>query len=257
MLEKRLEDVLYRFQEETKKNCVSMEIEEGKPDIEDTKLGGLPCLPRRESYPHDHLGREMPLLIQINFSQFHLENYPEKGLLQIYMGRELNYPTDYKIRYYEDVPLLRNDQLQEITELEYFVVQREYRLRLYETQTYMSLGDYRFEQTFSEIFNDRYGTNISSIWDIDTILRDKNASEEFLAALKIQPGLIGGYADFTQEDPRNQMQNPPKECLVKIDSQMDEKKIHIGDAGIISVVISEEDIKKRNFTKAKLEWDCL
>ena len=72
------------------------------------------------------------------------------------------------------------------------------------------------------------------------------------------PIMLGGYGDFTQTDPRVYEAEKKRltECLVKIDENGDEE-FCIGDAGIISVLISEEDLRNKNFENAVLDWDCL
>ena len=72
------------------------------------------------------------------------------------------------------------------------------------------------------------------------------------------PITLGGYADFTQQDPRTSSSSLANltECLIKIDSEGYDK-LQIGDAGIISIFISKEDLESANFQKAVLDWDCL
>ena len=65
---------------------------------------------------------------------------------------------------------------------------------------------------------------------------------------------LGGYADFTQDDPRYPEDNRDF-CLFKLDSLLHES-LYIGDCGILTVTISPEDLKSGNVDKAVVDWDC-
>lgn len=254
-MNEKLAEVLKRFKEKTLKKCYKIELIEGTPELTDSKIGGKPYLPKGMEYPKDNKGEAMPLLIQINLEGMQLENYPSKGLLQVYAGKSLDYPTEYKIMYFEDIAKEHNKELPEI-DLSEFIVQESIKIQLIPNETYMPLGDYRFEETFSNLFNEVFGAKVESIFDIDEIVGEKNAYNEFLKALNIERGLIGGYADFTQTDPRSYEKEELQECILKLDSQLDNKRIWIGDAGILWILITEEDLKNKNFDKAELDWDC-
>ena len=68
---------------------------------------------------------------------------------------------------------------------------------------------------------------------------------------------LGGYADFTQTDPRayEKEKTTLTECLLKVDSCGD-YEFYIGDSGILSVLISKEDLEQCRFENAVLDWDC-
>lgn len=254
-MNEKMNKVLKKFKEKTLKKCYKIELLEEEPKLTDSKLGGIPYLPQNKEYPKDRFGNAMPLLAQINLAEISLESYPQKGLLQIYVDKSLSYPADYKIIYIENMEETCNTQLPDI-DLSEFVLQEAIKIKLVPNETYMPLGDYRFEETFSQIFNEVFQTNITSIFDIDTILPTKNEYDNFLSQLNIAPGLIGGYADFTQTDPRTYERKDLEECIIKIDSQLDLDRIVIGDAGILWVYISKQNLKDKRFDKAVLDWDC-
>jgi uncharacterized protein YwqG len=68
----------------------------------DSKLGGYPYLPLGSEFPKDSKGNYMCLLAQINFSEMPtLEDYPNQGILQFYISRAEDYhyginPNDLK-----------------------------------------------------------------------------------------------------------------------------------------------------------------
>lgn len=68
---------------------------------------------------------------------------------------------------------------------------------------------------------------------------------------------IGGYAHFTQEDPRGydgQLQEY-KILLFQMDSE-DEKGIMWGDMGVGNFFIRKEDLERLDFSKVLYNWDC-
>ena len=69
------------------------------------------------------------------------------------------------------------------------------------------------------------------------------------------PITIGGYANFTQQDPRHNMKENKEECLFKLDSWADYNNIRLGDSGILFALISKEDIENCNFENAFVDWD--
>ncbi|MEL7119724.1 MAG: DUF1963 domain-containing protein, partial [Bacteroidota bacterium] len=65
---------------------------------------------------------------------------------------------------------------------------------------------------------------------------------------------IGGYAEFTQTDPRSySLESRFDIQLLQID--MDEQ-IMFEDSGIGHVFIHPDDLAKKDFSKAYFYWDC-
>ena len=105
-----IEKIMELYKERTKKECYRIEIEEGlTPSIMDDKIGGLPYLPVGEEYPLDKNNNPMILLIQINLKNIELDNYPQEGILEIFIDKECTWPCDYKIRYYKNITDYRKD----------------------------------------------------------------------------------------------------------------------------------------------------
>ena len=63
-----------------------------------------------------------------------------------------------------------------------------------------------------------------------------------------------GYPDFIQDDPREEGDNR-EICLFKLDSSLDDN-IYIGDCGILTVTMSENDLENCNFDNVIFDWDC-
>ena len=254
-----------KFKETTEKECYEIGLLDDEPGIKDNKIGGIPYLPVGEEYPKDKMGKPMALLLQVNLKDIDLENFPNKGILEIFacsslMG--LYDPDDYVVKYFNDNLEYQTDSIPtiELTGSE-FVVQRSYKISLKKVKCHMSFNDFRFGETVKgiadDIMQDVLGIDLKSEYDIDKIFGDvlkKYFDESGVYVPKI---CIGGYADFTQTDPRNDFLSEDKtECLFKLDSIYDLKKINIGDSGIIFALISPKDLKNKEFDKTYINFDC-
>lgn len=216
------------------------------------KWDGIPYVKLNEEVPKDKNGNDMALFIQINFEQMELENYPKSGMLQLFVDKELSYPVDYKVIYIENVD---EEYRKDINFTEFVAVSNEFKIDLLPAVTHMPINDFRFNEIICEIINEEFGANIMKWYDIEEFV---NGGEDIIYdSMEVKPGLIGGYADFTQSDPReSELEEDYTECLIKIDSNLAEDKIFIGDAGIAWLLIREEDLKQKKFENAKFDWDC-
>ena len=165
-----------------------------------SKVGGFPYLPKNHEYPTDPNGKPLSLLAQINFADVpKLDLFPEKGILQIYLGDAgdylcgINYenPTDqsyFRVLFFPEV-MYDKDVL--ITDFEFLPIDDDvpglcpatpikFDLR-YEP---ISSSDYCFEQT---ILGDNEDDEI-----VDIYRKKFGGSGD----------KIGGYPDFVQCDPR-------------------------------------------------------
>lgn len=254
--EKRIK-VFRELRERTAKTCCALTITDDEPDILDNKIGGTPYLPIGEPYPRRRDGQPLALLLQVNCKDIGLPEFPSEGILEIFLDNEVRYPAEFEVRYFEEGKPYQTD-LPEV-DTECFVVKKGYRVTAETSMVIIPFDDFRAESILREVA-EKYGLNISE--DIDELykLRDFCANIEYYG--KIFAGLpetditLGGYAEFTQCDPREEG-NENTECLFKLDSCADLSKLHLGDAGILSVMISKEALKKKRFTDAILDWDCL
>ena len=197
----------------------------------------------------------MILLIQINLENIKLENYPQKGILEIFVDKECSWPCDYKIKYYENITEYRNDFLD--IDFENYIIEKPLKINLVKDIEHMPLTDYRFDDVMSGVIEEITGIKLEKYSDIPGFF-EKNGYDMYdeLYKINIFPGNLGGYADFTQTDPRPiENAEEKNECLVKIDSNLGHG-IMIGDSGIIFAFISKEDIESGNFVSAVVDWDC-
>ena len=251
-----IKKIMELYKEKTKKECYRIKIEEGViPNIMDDKIGGIPYLPVGEEYPVDKNNNPMILLIQINLKNIELVNYPHEGILQIYIDKACSYPCNYKIRYYKNITEHREDLTE--TYLNNYIYENPLKINLIKDIEHMPITDYRFSDVMAEVIKEIAHIEIKNYSEVEEFFK-KNGCDMYdeLYKINIFPGNIGGYADFTQTDPRPIENDEDKvECLIKIDSNL-EHGIMIGDCGIIFSFISKEDIKSGNFENAIVDWDC-
>lgn len=251
-----IDKIMEQYKERTKKDCYRFEIEEGaEPSIMDDKIGGIPYLPVGEEYPLDKDNNPMILLVQINLENIKLENYPQEGILEIFIDRECSWPCDYKIKYFRQITEYRKDLAQ--TDSDNGVYKKPLKIKLIKDIEHMPMSDYRSFGVMVEIIKEIANVEIKDLSDLEEFFFDYD-SDIFgeMEELNIFPGNLAGYADFTQEDPRPLKEKGDKmECLIKVDSNL-KHGIMIGDGGIIFSFISPEDAKSGNFENAIVDWDC-
>lgn len=251
-----IEKIMELYKERTKKECYRIEIEENvTPNIMDDKIGGIPYLPIGEEYPVDKNNNAMPLLVQINLKNIQLDDYPKEGILEIFIDKECSWPCDYKVKYYPTIGEYRTD----ISEMNIsnYIYEKPLKIKLVKDIEHMPLTDYRFPNVMSEVIKEISNIEVHTFFEIETFFK-QNGYDMYdeLSKINIFPGNLGGYADFTQTDPRPIKNEENKiENLVKIDSNLGHG-IMIGDCGIIFSFISKEDIKNGNFVNAIVDWDC-
>ena len=131
----------------------------------------------------------------------------------------------------------------------------------------MPFADYRFEKTLNKIIEelfDDHPNNSKYYFGVNDYMNDEfnfpgekyNWFFNFWPDEEYIPLMLGGYADFTQTDPRGYKNEKVSECLFKIDSNYDMTKITIGDAGIVNGMLSPEDLSEGHLDKALVYWDC-
>ncbi len=235
---------------------IRISLEESLPDHPwSSEVGGQPYLPKNVLFPMNPKGRPLFFLAQINFGETPaLPPFPDSGILQFYInddqlfGLKPGMPEKqegFRLLYFPEI-------LREPAALEQASFpKRSYgRLPLEPFQTYtmsfdlatewMGPGDYQFEQHFGPDFIRSFKDEANDVWDYFYEL-GHNAGHK-----------IGGYAFFTQEDPRNV--EAPMVLLFQLDSDST-LDIRWGDMGIANFFIRERDLVERNFQRVLYNWD--
>ncbi len=223
----------------------------------ESKIGGLPYLPKDCPYPTAPDGRPLFFLAQINFSDVPaLPPFPEEGILQFYINDDNLYGMDFdegerqthfRVLYFSP-PLLDEKALQ--THLtppaDYDTLphhpERSFPLRFERAEEWVPISDYRFWQHFGADFFLQFGPKE---WDI---------TDAAGRAVRSDGHKIGGYAYFTQDDPRSPAD--PMLLLLQIDSD-EHMDLMWGDMGVGHFFIREADLKARRLDRVLYDWDCL
>ena len=256
-MEEKINEAIKLFKERTEKDCYQINYTEGETGILDDKIGGKPYLPVGEEYPKDRSGNYMALLLQLNLKDIDLEGYPRKGILEIFVDKNVSFPCDYAVRYFEEGLEYQTD-LPDVDVSE-FIADTTYKITVEKAKSYMQFNDYMFYKTFMACVNEIMGTNITKVFELDQILEGDDWYEKMAQECPTPSIYIGGNINCTQNDPRDNLKGNHQEkteTLFVFDSYCDLKKFNIGDAGIIFGIISKEDIKNCNFQNALVDWDC-
>lgn len=257
---------------------LSPELAEYWPEIEKTRLpyikieaslsevltpkmssfGHLPLIPKDFSYPLDQQGKPMFLLAQINFREVpKLALFPESGYLQIYIkraddlyGMDMDEPLKqlgFKVLFFEESQLQdpRTDfSFLEGQSLEYLPLDKPHALTF--TQALCYIGD-----------EDLWSYDDISFLDAIKKRHEKNGYEpeaEIAESFPQSGHRLGGYAHFTQTDPRPDIsETADYMLLLQIDT---DKDIMWGDAGIGNFFIHPDALARKDFSKVMYNWDC-
>lgn len=224
-------------------------LDKGKTlPVKKSKFLGKPYLPVTQEYPMNKFGKPMILFAQINFEEIpRLKNYPSKGILQIFTsecfwayGNEYFlylYHEDISQKYQTDFSFLTDDLYTDLP------INCEHKLTFSKEVEYGGTKDFRF----------RFNFNGKSVKKFREGLSNKEL-KEFDKLFHTSGHKIGGYAFFTQCDPRrDKTERKDDVLLLQIDI---DKEIMFGDAGISNIFINVDDLKKKRFDKAYFNWDC-
>lgn len=245
--------VIEKFKEKTKKECYKINLLNEETTILDNKIGGMPYLPVGEEYPKDSDGNYLRLLLQINLKEVKLTDFPSSGILEIFTSSINTEDIKYFVKCYKE-GLKYQTELPDI-DLNDFIVTRSYKIDVSKTTVYMPPSDFRFDDIIKKLVKDIYKVDIANYSEYNEVFNNVNWCDAFYDFSK--PFItIGGYGDFTQEDPRIFDNKDKTECLFKIDS-FDNTVFYLGDGGIISFLITKEDLKNSNFNNILVHFDCL
>jgi uncharacterized protein YwqG len=244
---KQFEAEIEKYKLDTIK-IVATPIEENEIlSIKESKFLGKPFLPKDMEYPKGLDGTPMILLAQINFIETpKLDNYPTQGVLQLFVSPTDWYDMeDYRILFHEDTnqefqtdfSFLSDDIYEEIP------IYCEHKLAFTKEIEYGGSQDSRFKVTFDG--KDYYDFQ-------ETLIKEQQ--DELEIFFDSAGHKIGGYAFFTQSDPRHYDDHKKKDILLlQIDT---DEQIMFGDSGVANVFINPDELKKKNFDKAYFNWDC-
>lgn len=251
----------YHFPEiqKTAKQTVIIKAEPSEQlSIRQSKFGHYPCLPKGFAYPKDARGNYLYPLAQINFNEVPaLENFPRSGYLQFYIGNDDTYglnfdekhPDNFTVLFFENFEVESPEEdlsfLDEVLRSECSPVYKPHALTFQHKIEYVGLEDL---QAAERAYFDLY----QIIEQFPAI--EKELETAIYNVFSPNGHKLGGYAYFTQSDPRD-CDSKIKDyvLLFQIDS---DDHIMWGDVGVANFFIDREDLAKKNFSKVFYTWDC-
>lgn len=251
-------EIIKKFEQELlifKKTSIKIKAKPIKKDVFNDPLGlkqskflGLPFFPLSKPYPKDKEGKPMIMISQINFSEIPpISNFPTSGILQLFVSGNNWYDDDYKIFFHKPGEL-EKENINDFSFLseDTYAESPVYRIHKLYFEKAIENGGFE-DSTFNFSFDGK------SLWEF---AEDLNEEEELKIYEYFNAGghKLGGYADFTQSDPRDYESSKKDDIQVlQIDS---DDYIMFGDAGLGHIFISNEYLKKKEFDKAYFYWDC-
>jgi uncharacterized protein YwqG len=222
----------------------------------ESKVGGLPYLPLGIPFPTAPDGNPLSFLAQINFAEMPaLDPFPQKGILQFYIHDDDLYgmdfddgenPDTFRVLYFPEITTSTAALQTSIPTTPYELLphhpEMSFPLTFALKEAILPATDYQFATQFGAGFFEQFG---AQEWDV---------LDEFSKKNNAQGHKIGGYAYFTQDDPRRP--EDPMLLLLQLDSDelMD---LMWGDMGVGHFFIREKDLRAGDFSKVLYDWDCL
>jgi len=257
-IQKDIDNILENLKPHQLETIKIKPLPERPKNIWSSKFGGKPYWPTGKSYPETNEGEPLFLLAQLNFDELpHIEGYPKKGMLQFFIANDgmygLNFdkpinevmtaPDGYRVIYHSEISK-DNVSLQlntpETNKDNQLPISGEYALEFYLTKEQPSPTDYRFDAIIDDVFS----------------LDDAVASYLF-DNLDASGSKLGGYANFTQDDPRSMKHTGTWILLFQMDTEFsDGVDIMWGDTGVGNFFIEPQSLNDCDFSKVWYNWDC-
>ena len=263
-LPKELQDIKEKILA-TQKSFIKISLKPAQDEnYRASKVGGKPYLPIDHEYPLDQNGKPMEFLAQINFDEIEdvLEDYPKTGLLQFFIaldewdwGLNFDNPLESYIKVIYHETTTKDIQ----TEFDFLDKPREdgespigkdeHRMVFSYAKEVLPWSDYRYANVEENIYKPYI--------EFDKLNKDRAEELEnmYCDTFESTGHKIGGYAHFTQTDPRVYENKDYTELLLQIDSD-DSADICWGDVGVANFFIRKEDLKNRDFSNILYNWDC-
>ncbi|MBU3011681.1 DUF1963 domain-containing protein [Polaribacter vadi] len=248
---KKYEDELKKYEREFVKinaKPIKCELLKDGLSLKESKFLGKPFLPLDIEYPKDKNGNPMIMIAQLNFEEIpNLENFPKDGILQLFLSPFDWYEEDFKIFYHP------KENLDKAFLTDFSFLNESY----YEESPIFKIHKLSFEKSIdkgnSEDLQFDFSFDGLSYWEFEETLTEDKRNDLF-DFFTCESHKIGGYADFTQSDPRNYEGNNVDDIqLLQIDSEDD---IMFGDSGLGHIFINKKSLLEKDFSKAYFYWDC-
>lgn len=263
-------------------------LEDGEPGLLDSKVGGVPYLPRDMVWPRDREGNPLDFLAQVDCAKLAaLPDLPHTGLLQFFIGTNELYGSGFGDMAREEKAVLWHTETDPTVTAAEVEAKRppapEERYSPLEggpcairfgdpAEQGMTSGDFRFGPLFVEKWNrENPGQPIKSFWDVFELLPEAEDDEDEEAMDRLfeedqgeeetPRHQVGGYPYFTQSDPRERENEDLDTLLFQLDTDALEAgrgqwRVLWGDCGVANFFLRGEALKNRDFSRVMYNWDC-
>ena len=268
----KIKELADKIKNLSKMDNYSIQFTEEKPEIFDSKLGGIPYWTQNLVYPVNSKGKKLFLLAQINFEKEKTEApLPTNGLLQFFisdddlMGLNFDDPTKqdtFKVIYHKNVDYTITKEsigqldIPDSKNANNYPITGEHKISLKKSSDCVNPQDVNFNKFFSIAYKELYGKELKEDENFDNVLDNderEQLEEEFESDDSNHKML--GFSYFTQEDPRYDKKYADYDTLLlQIDSQGE--YVMWGDAGIGNFFIPKRALLEKDFTKVLYNWDC-
>jgi len=242
--------------------------------VTDSKVGGVPYIPKGGALPRSAEGKPLFMLAQINCEQLPENNlYPKKGLLQFWIAdtEDPLYGLDYddpcsndfkRVLYFSTIgeALSIDDFISDYTFDDNYLPfnsKKQFALHFKKDTESISLEERAATQLFFEKWNEAFSTHITTIDEFFDEVPDDICEEINAYLLKEPTGhKIGGYPYFIEYDPREE-NDPHTFLLLQIDiDNVEGEEICWGNlGGIANFFISSEDLDNCKFDNIFFHWE--
>lgn len=262
---------------------------ERRPALTDTKFGGTPYWPADGAdYPRNAAGTPLMLLAQLNMADFGGDKRlpgDGHGLIQLFIdatdgcsGMDFKDSTNqegFRVVWHGEVDETVTEEsvrlLGIVTSTDGYAdekhagnpVNGEFAVSVTPIEACMTIEDSRFDPLFVSICKELLGEDATA-GRLDTygIVGDENWDALYKVLVPAEPiHRVFGYPFFTQYDPRNaDLLGEFDTLLIQIDSEGDRQtrqdRVLWGDTGIANFFISEDALKRGDFSRVLFNWDC-
>ena len=238
--------------------------------ITDSKIEGIPYIPKGRKIPTNSKGQQFMFLAQINCEDLKgLEDFPQEGILQFWVlgsdhfGKDFDNPTNrdgFEVIYYEKIrdcysenefKKMYNPYKFDLKYMETLIASKPCKMNFSLKNSEKETFDYTLlEKLFEEVLKEK---------NIDVNEKEKLYQKVERIFESNSDGENGGtkcngFPFFTQFEPRDEEQLKEYDTLLfQIDSG---GEIMIGDCGVMNFFINREKLKNKDFSDVFYNWDC-
>lgn len=237
--------------------------------ITDSKIEGIPYIPKEKKIPTNSKEQQFMFLAQINCEDLKgLEDFPQEGILQFWVlgsdhfGKDFDNPTNrdgFEVIYYEKIEdYYSEDEFKEMYNpykfdlkyMETLIASEPCKMKFSLEKQKESFNYELLDNLFKEVLEEEsLGFNEKDkLYEEVEKLYDDEFYEEIVGTK------CNGFPYFTQWEPRDDKQMKEYDTsLFQIDSG---KEVMIGDSGVMHFFINREKLKNKDFSDVFYHWDC-